>query len=409
MARSVLQGPLTILIGADTYPPDINGAAMSTYRLAMGMKARGHKVHVIAARSEVGPSVSGVEDGVTVHRLRSHAAPTHPTLRLCLPWQIKGEVRKIFKDVSPDVAHIQCHYMVGESVAKEAVRSGTRLIATNHFMPENMNPFLPFPQWFLKIVAKNSWRDMDKVLGMADVITTPTTKSAETMYSHGFSRSVVPVSNGIDAERYELAPGELIDKPEAPVILFVGRLAKEKNVDQLIDAFALLPADLEARLEIVGVGEQRPALEMKAKHLQVAEKVTFTGFATDEELRCAYLRSSVFAMPGTADLQSLVSLEAMSASKPLVLANALALPHLVNEGINGFLFTPGDRREFSRQIERILRLSEQERHAMGTASRAMVAQHSFATSMTILESLYRSDRRDEEALPPSETTADVRK
>lgn len=409
MARSVLQGPLTILIGADTYPPDINGAAMSTYRLAMGMKARGHKVHVIAARSEVGPSVSGVEDGVTVHRLRSHAAPTHPTLRLCLPWQIKGDVRRIFKDVSPDVAHIQCHYMVGESVAKAAVRSGTRLIATNHFMPENMNPFLPFPQWFLNIVAKNSWRDMDKVLGMADVITTPTAKSAEAMYNHGFSRSVVPVSNGIDAERYELAPGELIDKPEAPVILFVGRLAKEKNVDQLIDAFALLPTDLEARLEIVGVGEQRQALEMKAKHLQVAEKVTFMGFATDEELRRAYLRASVFAMPGTADLQSLVSLEAMSASKPLVLANALALPHLVDEGINGFLFTPGDRREFSRKIERILRLSEQERHAMGSASRAIVAQHSFATSMTILESLYRSDRRDEEALPLSQTTADVLK
>nr|WP_308293056.1 glycosyltransferase [Pseudarthrobacter sp. MDT3-9] len=390
---------MTILIAADTYPPDINGAAVSTHRLAMGMKARGHIVHVIAARSSSGPTVTAREDGITVHRLRSHAAPTHPTLRICVPWQIRRDVRKIFGTVAPNVAHVQCHYMVGGAVVKEAVRNGTRLIATNHFMPENMNPFLPFPKWFLKIVARNSWRDMDKVLGKADVITTPTSKSAETMYRHGFSRTVVPVSNGIAAERYERASGEQLENPDHPIILFVGRLAEEKNVDELLDAFAQLPDELDARLEIVGVGELRPALELQAGRLGISDRVTFLGFVDEEELRLAYLRSTLFAMPGTADLQSLVSLEAMSASKPLVLANALALPHLVREGVNGFLFTPGDRREFARKIEYILRLPVEGREAMGLASRAMVEGHSFSSSMFTLEAIYRSHRRDEAALP----------
>jgi glycosyltransferase involved in cell wall biosynthesis len=391
--------PLTIMIAADTYPPDVNGAAVSTHRLAQGMRARGHRVHVLAARSSRGPSYSSSEDGVTVHRLRSHAAPTHPTLRLCLPWEIKKEVRGIFKNVAPDVAHVQCHYMVGESVVNEAVRNNVRLVATNHFMPENMSPFLPFPNWFLRIVARNSWRDMDKVLGKAHVITTPTRKSAEKMYEHGFSRTVLAISNGIDAQRYGLRPGEQIDRPASPTILFVGRLAQEKHVDELIDAFARLPRELDARLEIVGIGELRPALELQAQRLGVQGKVKFLGLASDAELRLAYLRSTLFAMPGTADLQSLVSLEAMSASKPVVLANALALPHLVNEGVNGYLFTPGDTADLSHKLELVLRLSETERVAMGAASRVMVEQHSFEASMAAFEAIYRSSARDEEALP----------
>jgi glycosyltransferase involved in cell wall biosynthesis len=391
--------PLTILIAADTYPPDVNGAAVSTYRLAQGMKARGHRVHVLAARSSKGPSYASVEDGVTVHRLRSHRAPTHPTLRLCLPWEIRRDVRKVFSDVNPDVAHVQCHYMVGESAVNEAVRNNTRLVATNHFMPENMNPFLPFPEWFLRVIARNSWRDMNKVLGKAHVVTTPTHKSAEKMYEHGFSRPVLPVSNGIDAKHYEIRPGEQLEKPDKPTILFVGRLAQEKHVDELIDAFAQLPRELDARLEIIGIGELRPALEMQTMHLGIQDRVKFFGLATEEELRRAYLRSTVFAMPGTADLQSLVSLEAMSASKPVVLANALALPHLVNDGINGYLFTPGDTADLAHKLELVLRLEATDLAAMGQASRRIVESHSFSASMAAFEAIYRSSNRDGAALP----------
>ncbi|GAA3297399.1 hypothetical protein GCM10017708_39040 [Arthrobacter citreus] len=64
-----------------------------------------------------------------------------------------------------DVVHIQCHYMVGEYTLYEAEKRGIRVIATNHFMPANLDPFLPFPRWFKDIVAKNSWKDMGKVMG----------------------------------------------------------------------------------------------------------------------------------------------------------------------------------------------------------------------------------------------------
>ena len=84
--------PLTIMIGADTYPPHVNGAAQFGYRLAKGMTARGHHVHVVASRAEKGKSFTEFKPEATVHRLRSHSVPTHPFFRIVFPLEIKKEI-----------------------------------------------------------------------------------------------------------------------------------------------------------------------------------------------------------------------------------------------------------------------------------------------------------------------------
>ncbi|MCU1552876.1 MAG: glycosyl transferase family 1, partial [Arthrobacter sp.] len=129
------QRPLTILIAADTYPPHVNGAAQFGYRLAKGMTARGHDVHVLACRPGKGKSYSELSAEATVHRLRSHSVPTHEYFRITFPWEIKKEIGLLFDRVQPDVVHIQSHYMIGEHVLYEAVKRGIRIVATNHFMP----------------------------------------------------------------------------------------------------------------------------------------------------------------------------------------------------------------------------------------------------------------------------------
>ncbi|HKU11373.1 MAG TPA: glycosyltransferase, partial [Sinomonas sp.] len=310
------QKPLTILIAADTYPPDVNGAAQFGYRLAKGMSARGHDVHVLSSRSEKGKSFSEFRPEGTVHRLRSHSVPTHPYFRVVFPWEIKKEISLLFDRVQPDVVHIQSHYMIGEHVLYEAVRRGIRIVATNHFMPENLNPFLPFPQWLKDIIGRVSWKDMGKIMGQANVVTTPTPLAAKAMRDHAFLHEVIPLSNGIDSPAYELLPEEQLTKNPWPTVLFAGRLAEEKNIDVLIDALAKLPAELDAHLEIVGDGEIRPRLEAQVARLGLGDRVRFLGLVPDDELREAYLRADVFCMPGTAELQSLVTLEAMSASTP---------------------------------------------------------------------------------------------
>jgi glycosyltransferase involved in cell wall biosynthesis len=172
-------------------------------------------------------------------------------------------------------------------------------------------------------------------------------------------------------------------------VLFAGRLAEEKHVNVLIDAVAKTPASLNVHVEIVGGGEVRPALEAQVARLGLGDRVKFLGLVSDEELREAYIKADIFCMPGTAELQSLVTLEAMSASTPVLLANAMALPHLVRDGQNGYLFTPNDSNELAAKLTAMLELPAAELKAMGEASRKMVEPHSLDGTLRTFEDLYR--------------------
>lgn len=384
--------PLTIVIAADTYLPNVNGAAMFCYRLATEMHARGHRVHVLAVRGDDGKTFTEIRDEAIVHRLKSHSVPTHEYFRIVAPWEVNRQIDKLLADIKPDVIHAQSHYMIGQRSVGWAKKNKVRSVATNHFMPENLDPFLPFPQWFKRIVAHNSWKDMGKIFGRADAVTTPTPLAAKAMRERAKLMNVLPLSNGIEVGNYELAPGEQIIKNDFPTILFAGRLAVEKNIHELIEALPLMTQVPDAIIEIVGGGEQRVHLEKIADDLGIRDRVRFLGLVSDEELRQAYLRCDVFCQPGTAELQSLVTLEALSASRPVVLANAMALPHLVDEGVNGYMFKPGDRQDLADKLDRILALSEDERAKLGQAGHRKVMNHAQRKTMDSFEALYRGEK-----------------
>ena len=394
-ALETRETPLRILIACDTYPPDVNGAAVFCYRLASNLTKRGHEVHVLAARSDRGPSFVEHRPEATVHRVTSHKAPTHETYRLVTPLTANKVAGQVMDEIRPDAVHIQCHYMIGHAAQKQATKRGIRLIATNHFMPENLEPFLPFPQWFLNIVSRNSWRDMGKIMGKADVVTTPTPLAARAMRENADLKHVLPLSNGIDSAHYELRKDETLPQRDYQTVLFAGRLAVEKNIDVLLRAMARLKQHPQPHVRIVGEGEQRPKLEALAKELDIENRVHFLGFVDDETLRQEYLCADVFCQPGTAELQSLVTLEALSASRPVVLADALALPHLVKDGVNGYLFTPGDDQDLAAKLASILDLSPAERAEMGEAGHQLALTHGEEKTISTFEALYRgADVRD---------------
>ena len=171
-----------------------------------------------------------------------------------------------------------------------------------------------------------------------------------------------------------------------------GALPKKKNIDVLIEALSLLPEHLNhVILDIAGGGELREELEKKARDCGVSERVVFRGYVPDEDLPGVYQRADIFCQPGTAELQSLVSLEAMSASKPVVLANALALPHLVEDGVNGYLFEPNNARDLAHKLAAILSLPAAEREQMGRESRRIVDFHRADNTWRTFEELYVSD------------------
>ncbi|MEU4741403.1 glycosyltransferase [Actinosynnema sp. NPDC023658] len=255
-------------------------------------------------------------------------------------------------------------------------------MATNHFMPENLFGHARVPQWLQGVASRWAWRDLGRVFGQADVVTAPTPRAVRLLHDNGFPPRAVPVSCGIDIDRYRLrAP---VRRTDAPTVLFVGRLDEEKRVDELLRALALVP---RLHAEIVGDGSCRGEWELLARDLGLTDRVKFRGFVGEEELLDAYASADVFCMPGIAELQSLATMEAMAAGKPVVVADAMALPHLCKQGRNGWLFTPGDIRGLADRLHAVT-ADPTVTARMGAASSELIAAHAIDSTLETFEALY---------------------
>jgi glycosyltransferase involved in cell wall biosynthesis len=385
--------PRRVMIGTDTYPPDVNGAAYFTHRLACGLAERGNDVHVICASDE-GPARVDHVDGVTVHRLRSAPLLVHPTMRISVPTRLD----RLVEEIAPDVVHVQGHFVVGRASIAAARRGGVPVVATNHFMPDNLFQFAHIPERLRTRAGAIAWRDFNRVFSRVDRVTTPTRIAAGLLTGKGFSRSVEPISCGIDLERFhphaepKLWARKAFDLPDRDTVLFVGRLDEEKRLDELIRALPYVLNDTDAQIALVGTGGQRAALAKLAHRIGVGDRVIFLGFVPDEALPQAYAAADVFAMPGVAELQSIATLEAMATGLPVVAADAMALPHLVRPGENGHLFSPGDVRRLARHLSGLLG-SPGMRTAMGAASRAIALTHDHQTALSRFEAIYQEVAR----------------
>jgi glycosyltransferase involved in cell wall biosynthesis len=380
--------PLRVLIAADTFAPDVNGAATFAEQLAVGLAERGHEVHVVApASSRQYGTFDEEHHGVTlvVHRLKSYKWPLHPWLRFVWPWSVRKWTGPILDAVKPDVLHIQSHVVIGRGIVHEANDRGIRVIATNHFMPENLLEYTPFGKWTLPLALKIAWSDAAKTYRLADTITTPTNLAADYLRKAIAGQQVLAISCGIDASRYVAREGRPVNND----IVFVGRVAPEKNLDVLVRAVALLPAELSATLTIVGDGEMIPKLTALAKELGLEDRVKFLGFVSDERKQEALTNATVFAMPSTAELQSISSLEGMASGLPVVAADSMALPHLIDG--NGYLFAPGDADDLAAKLTTVLTAPESEYVAMRERSLAMIEAHDINRTLSTFESLYRGE------------------
>ena len=392
-ANSQALKPLTIVIGCDTFPPDINGAARFAERLAAGLASHGHDVHIVAsAFDDSHGTFTEIHDGqaMTVHRIKSYRIPQHKTLRYVWPFTLKKKTDEILRRVNPDVVHIQSHLIMGRYLVQSAKQQGIRLLATNHIMPENLIKYsVIIPKFLEKTAMRLAWADAGRILKQADFITTPTRRAANLLEEAAGVSDVLAISCGIDASKFANATPTTNSTPR---VLFLGRLDYEKHIHNLLKAVAMLPKKLNTQVEIVGDGGERKNLENLALDLGIAKQVKFLGHITEEELPKAYERATLFAMPSIAELQSIATMEAMASGRPVVAANAMALPHLVHDGDNGYLFEPDDVQEFSEKLKLILTADQAELDRLSENSLYLIQSHDIERTLTIFEGLYRGDQ-----------------
>jgi glycosyltransferase involved in cell wall biosynthesis len=201
------------------------------------------------------------------------------------------------------------------------------------------------------------------------------------------------VSNGIDLKRFSgHNDGKYLKQklalPDAPTFLFVGRLDKEKNIDVFIKALSLLKDSYQFHAVIVGQGKEEKPLKSLALELGVLERLTFTGYLPKKDLPNIYDVADIFVMPSIAELQSLVTMEAMASGLPVVGADAVALPHLIHDGVNGFLFHPGNESDMAAKLAKLLSDTKL-RKKMGEESLILIKAHDVSQVVEKVEEIYK--------------------
>ncbi|HTP01332.1 MAG TPA: glycosyltransferase [Anaerolineales bacterium] len=384
---------MRILITGTTYAPALNGQSIFTTNLAERLVARGHEV-TAAFPSDRGEAYRNTRNGVALEHTRSWPLPASIHKNVWVPAPTARDVSGIFDRVQPDILHIQDHYPPTGEMLKQARRRGVRILGTNHYMPENAAPYIPLLPRFKRLFDWLLWKWMLITYNQVELVTAQSKAAAALVRAAGLRPPVFPVSCGIDLRRFR--PDPSVDKaairlrygldPRRLLFLFVGRVDGEKRVDVLVRAMKELNRP-DVQLGVAGQGKATDGLMALAKSLDLGDRVQFTGFIPHEDLHRLLNAVDVFTMPSDAELLSIASLEAMACARPVLLANAVALPELVTPGENGYLFKPGDPADAARCMD--LLASHPERWAdMGHASFLRAQEHSLDKTVSRFEQLY---------------------
>jgi glycosyltransferase involved in cell wall biosynthesis len=380
---------MKVAIVTDIYYPHVNGVSSFVQRMATLLVKRGHDVLLIAPSTSM-TNEYFVRDGIKIFGVRSIPIFLYPRYR----WSVMAperQMERILRKQLPDVLHLQTHF----ALARAALRAGRKLnipvVGTNHFMPENVTPYLHLPASLEAIVQNWVWRYFLRTYEKLDVATVPSHSALVRIWKAGFSGEGKVISNGVDLKQFSPeCRDDLIARhlfPEGPKMLYVGRLDWEKNVAFAIRAFAKIAEYIDGYFIIAGSGSEENKLRSLARKLGIGGRIIFTGFVPACNLPALYRAADVFIMPGTAELQSIATMEAMATGLPIIAADAMALPELVHDGVNGLLFQPSDQTSLVRCIEATLS-SASLRERLGQASLREIQKHEINYSASSFEKLY---------------------
>ncbi|MCL5407307.1 MAG: glycosyltransferase [Patescibacteria group bacterium] len=384
---------MKILIATESYYPNISGVAVFAHNLARKMVASGHEVFVIAPSPKMIAYEEKV-DGIKIFRLASKTNPWRKGYYISR-WPFR-RVGQIIQAVMPDIIHLQDPALISLASLRKARKMKIPVVVTNHFSLEYTISYLPS----LKIIHPLFLKVLRTYLGWfynrADLLTCPTKTVAANFLKANLKTRVEVISNGVDLSRFMPFYGDTLyvrrkfKIPEnLPLVLFVGRLDVDKDLKTLIKAIPYVLKEVEAHFVIVGEGKIKTTLEQMVKKSQVSKNVTFIGFIPhdNEILPRIYQMSQVFINPCPSETQSIVVLEAQATGLPVVLANAGALPELVKDGVNGFLFKPSDELDLAKKINQILE-NTGKAQKMGESSLEKLESHLVDTTHNLFEKNY---------------------
>jgi glycosyltransferase involved in cell wall biosynthesis len=380
---------MRILFVSETYYPHLNGVYYFVCRIAPLLQEKGHEVAVIAP-SENTHSAKKKIDGIDIYVMPSLPLLFYPKLRFPVPFMLQSKIGKIILDFKPDVIHLQDHFILSKAVIEINKKLNIPVVGTNHFMPENITTLFK-NKGLKKGVERFLWSRFSHVFNQVLLVTTPTETGARLIRPH-LNTKVIPISSGIDLDEFNASgQAEIIRKkyglPDNPILLYVGRIDPEKRIEEILEAVAVAAKTINFCFVVVGKGVCKDSLEARSAALNLQDRVIFTGFVSNEDLPHFYRISRCFIIASRAELLSLVTLQAMASGLPVIAVNAGALPELVHDNVNGFLFETDDQDVIVQSIQNIF--SDDKLHQrMAARSLEFSLDHDISRTVSSFEKVY---------------------
>lgn len=361
---------MTVGIFTDTYYPELNGVANSAYQLKIGLEKSGHKVYVFTVTN---PEVKDKEENVV--RIRSMPFIFMDERRVGVSL-VKRWLKKI-KDLDLDIIHTQTEFSLGHFGRKAAKRLSIPSVHTYHTIYEEYMHYLKMPKTH-NLNVKKIVRWLSRICcNKSDHVIVPSQKVEKLLLKYGVSKPIHVQATGIDPGKFKNIDLKKVDeiknqlglKENDKILIAIGRLAKEKNLEEIIDYMSdLNNKHPETKLLIVGDGAYRKELEKHIISKTLEEKVIFTGSIPWDSIQNYYALGNVFVCASTSETQGLTYFEAMAAGKPILVREDECLKGLIQVGSNGLTYQ--NKQEFFDAFEILFANNAYETygiHAMETA------------------------------------------
>jgi 1,2-diacylglycerol 3-alpha-glucosyltransferase len=377
---------MKIGIFADAYLPYKSGVTVSIQTLEEGLRGLGHEVFVFA------PDYPGAEKNDHIFRFPSLKSP-YPGFRLNIPFSPK--IEGIIPKLNLDIIHSQTPFQTGRYALHIKRRFKIPLVYTLHTLFEKYAHYVPLiPE---KISAGMISAYIRNFCNNCDHIIVPTDEIKPQLIKNKVVRPITALATGINLKISDSYGGKGIRQkigiPEdAIVLVFCGRLAKEKNIPFLFNVLKIILKEKPNTylLVIAGSGPEEENLKTLAKQMGLERNIIFTEGVSHPVVFNYYAIGDIYVFASTTETQGLVIAEAKTKSMPAVVVRAEGVVKSMQDGIDGYLVSL-DEKEFANKVIELINHPEK-RKEMGRAGRIFVekefSQESMAKKMaTVYESL----------------------
>lgn len=370
---------MRIALFAETCAPQVNGVAHTLARLLSHLRLRGHQVALVTPHLSPDPA----PDADLHLQLPAVPAPFYSGIRLGRTLDRAGARR--LAAFAPDLVHVTGEAFVSWSGRGWALREGVPMVTSFH---TDIPAYLA--DYGFRLLEKQSWAFLRRLHEHARLTFAPSRATLAQLRANGFHPRLRLWSRGVDAARFSPAQRDAETRHRiAPgarqVVLYVGRLAAEKRIGVLLDAWEQVRRGLPggAVLVVVGDGPEGPALRARA-----GEDVRFTGAITGAALAEVYASADLFVSASDTETFGNTVLEALASGVPAVVADRGGVTEIVRPGKDGLHATAGDPGAFAAAILQLLR-AEPLRSRMGAAGREAARSRGWESVLDGLIADYR--------------------